>query len=275
MENTDINYYVNMAYEMIIEYAPKVILALVVLIIGLWLAKKLTNTARKGLVKRNMDPSLIPFLSGIIGAVLKVMVILSVISLVGVPATSFIAVLGAAGLAIGLALSGTLQNFAGGVIILIIKPIKVGDFIEAQGHSGTVHEIQIFNTILKTPNNVTIFLPNGPVSTGSITNYSTEPTRRHDWTFGIGYGDDTDKAIAALKQLVEEDERIMKDPEPFFAVKALADSSVNIAVRCWTQSGDFWPVNFDMQGKVYKKFNEDGINIPFPQMDVHLHKEEA
>jgi small conductance mechanosensitive channel len=273
MENTDLNYYLNMAYEMILEYAPKVLLAIVVLIIGLWLAKKLTNTARKGLVKRNMDPSLIPFLSGIIGAVLKVMVILSVISLVGVPATSFIAVLGAAGLAIGLALSGTLQNFAGGVMILIIKPIKVGDFIEAQGHSGTVHEIQIFNTILKTPNNVTVFLPNGPVSTGSITNYSTEPTRRHDWTFGIGYGDDADKAMAALKQLVEEDERIMKDPEPFYAVKALADSSVNIAVRCWTQSGDFWPVNFDMQGKVYKKFNQEGINIPFPQMDVHVHNE--
>jgi small conductance mechanosensitive channel len=193
--------------------------------------------------------------------------------MLGVEMTSFIAILGAAGLAVGLALSGTLQNFAGGVMILLFRPFKVGDFIDAQGFMGSVKEIQIFNTILKTPDNKTIIIPNGGLSTSSMTNFSTEPQRRVDWTFGIGYGDDAEKAKAVLKRLCDEDERILKDPEVFIALSALADSSVNFVVRAWVNAPDYWNVFFDMNEKVYKTFAEEGLNIPFPQMDVHVHKQ--
>ena len=185
--------------------------------------------------------------------------------------TSFIAILGAAGLAVGMALSGTLQNFAGGVMILIFKPFKVGDVIDAQGYLGAVKEIQIFNTVLTTPDNKTIIIPNGGLSTSSMTNYSTEETRRVDWTIGIGYGDDVDKAEQVIKRMCDEDTRILKDPEVFIAVSELADSSVNFAVRAWVKSDDYWGVFFDMNKKVYKVFAEEGLNIPFPQMDVHVH----
>jgi len=181
--------------------------------------------------------------------------------------------LGAAGLAVGLALSGTLQNFAGGAMILLFKPFKVGDVIEAQGFIGKVSEIQIFNTILKTPDNKTIIIPNGGLATSSMTNYTTEPTRRVDWTFGIGYGDDVDKAKEVIKGLCDQDPRILKDPELFIAVSALADSSVNFAVRAWVNADDYWNVFFEMNEKVYKSFDREGLNIPFPQMDVHLHRD--
>jgi small conductance mechanosensitive channel len=186
--------------------------------------------------------------------------------------TSFIAILGAAGLAVGMALSGTLQNFAGGVMILIFKPFKVGDVIDAQGHLGSVHEIQIFNTILKTPDNKTIIIPNGGLSTSSMTNYSTEEKRRSDWTIGVGYGDDLDKVRRTLKQLCGDDSRILKDPEVFIAVAELADSSVNLTVRAWVKAEDYWGVFFDMNENIYKIFNKEGINIPYPQMDVHIQK---
>ena len=191
--------------------------------------------------------------------------------MLGVEMTSFIAILGAAGLAVGMALSGTLQNFAGGVMLLIFKPFKVGDFIEAQGYAGVVKEIQIFNTIITTGDNKTIIIPNGGLSTSSMVNYSTMPTRRVDWTFGIGYGDDVDKAKEVLKKLLSEDARILKDPEPFIAVSELADSSVNFVVRAWVNGADYWGVFFDMNEKVYKTFDKEGLNIPYPQMDVHIH----
>ena len=200
------------------------------------------------------------------------MLVISVLGMLGIEMTSFVAILGAAGLAVGMALSGTLQNFAGGVMILIFKPFKNGDFIEAQGHTGTVSEIQIFNTILKTPDNKTIIIPNGGLSTSSMTNYSTEEKRRVDWTFGIGYGDKTDNAKEVLTQLMSEDNRILNDPAPFVAVSELADSSVNFAVRAWVKAEDYWGVYFDMNEKVYNTFDEKGLNIPYPQMDVHLHK---
>jgi small conductance mechanosensitive channel len=173
---------------------------------------------------------------------------------------------------VGLALSGTLQNFAGGVMILIFKPFKVGDLLEAEGYLGTVKEIQIFNTILVTPDNKTIIIPNGGLSNSSMTNYSTQELRRVDWTFGIAYGDDADKAKMVIKRLCDEDSRILKDPEPFIALSALADSSVNFAVRAWVNSGDYWGVFFDMNEKIYKTFAKEGLNIPFPQMDVHMIK---
>ena len=158
-------------------------------------------------------------------------------------------------------------------MLLLFKPFKVGDFIEAQGHMGTVHEIQVFNTILKTPDNKTIIIPNGGLSNNSMTNFSTEKTRRVDFTFGIGYGDDTAKARTILMRLIEGDTRILKDPEPFVALKELGDSSVNMVVRVWVEAGDYWGVYFDMNDKVYNTFNAEGLNIPFPQMDVHLHQQ--
>jgi small conductance mechanosensitive channel len=209
----------------------------------------------------------------LIGIGLKAMLWIAVIGMMGVQMTSFIAILGAAGLAIGMAFSGTLSNFAGGVMILIFKPFKIGHYITAQGHSGTVNEIQIFNTILKTPDNKTIIIPNGGLATGSMINFSTEAKRRVDFTFGIAYGDDVDKAKEVLMTLIKADERIINDPaEPFIAVSELADSSVNLVVRVWAEAANYWGIYFDLHEKVYKTFEKEGLNIPFPQMDVHVQK---
>lgn len=258
--------------ELAMSYGPRLVGALVVLLVGLQLISWFGRWFRKSLERRNVDPSLKPFFRTLTLTLLRVLLVISVMGMLGVEMTSFIAILGAAGLAVGLALSGTLQNFAGGVIILVFKPFKVGDFITAQGFSGTVNEIQIFNTILKTPQNVTIVIPNGGLATGSLTNFSAEPVRRADWSFGIAYGDSYDKAREVLMGLIEADERILKDPAPFIALGELGDSSVNITVRAWAKAADFWGVFFDMNEKVYKAFAKEGINIPFPQMDVHLHK---
>ncbi len=256
--------------EVAITYGPKLFGAIVVWIIGWWVVKTLTRGFSRTLERGKTDSSLTPFLTGIVGTILKVMLVISVLGMLGIEMTSFIAILGAAGLAIGMALSGTLQNFAGGVMILIFKPFKVGDVIDATGYVGSVNEIQIFNTILKTPDNKTIIIPNGGLSTSSMTNYSTEPRRRVDWTIGIGYNDDVDRARSVILELCHDDERILKDPEVFIAVSELADSSVNFAVRAWVEAADYWGVFFDMNEKVLKTFNEKGINIPYPQMDVHL-----
>jgi len=208
----------------------------------------------------------------LIATVLRALVIISVLGMVGVQMTSFIAIMGAATLAIGMALTGTLQNFAGGVMILIFRPFKVGDWIDAQGYSGSVREIQIFNTIINTADNKVIIIPNGGLSNSSMVNYSREPQRRVDWTFGIAYGDDVDKTRSVLLSLIKADSRILSDPEPFIAVSSLADSSVNFTVRVWVNGADYWGVFFDMNESVYKTFGKEGLNIPFPQMDVHLHQ---
>lgn len=260
-------------YDLAIIYGGKLVLAIVVLIIGLWVVKIIVNAIGRLMEKKNTDASLRPFLKSLISAILKILVVISVMSIVGIPMTSFIAILAAAGFAIGMALSGTLQNFAGGVMLLIFKPFKVGDFIDAQGFMGTVSEIQIFNTILKTPDNKTIIIPNGGLSTGAMTNFSTEPTRRVDFSFGIGYSDDIDKAKSVMEGLIATDRRIHKDPAPFIAVSELADSSVNFAVRVWADSGDYWGIHFDLIENVKKAFDEDGISIPFPQTDVHVYNE--
>lgn len=257
---------------LIIDYGLKILLALVVLIIGLWIIKIIMNAIIKTMTKRDVDPSLRVFLKSLLGMLLKIMLIISVISMLGVEMTSFVAILAAAGLAVGMALSGTLQNFAGGVMIILFKPFKVGDFIDAQGYSGTVKEIQIFNTILKTPDNKTIIIPNGGLSTGAMTNYSTEPQRRVDFVFGIGYGDDIDKARGVIEGLIAKDDRILKDPAPFVAVSELADSSVNFVVRVWADAGNYWGIFFDMTEAVKKAFDKEGISIPFPQTDVHVHQ---
>lgn len=256
------------------SYGPKLIGAIVVWIIGSFVIKKLLKAFDRILEKKETDASLRPFLKSIVGILLKVLLVISVLSMIGVAMTSFIAILGAAGLAIGMALSGTLQNFAGGVMILLFKPFKIGDFIDAQGHKGTVKEIQIFNTILTDLDNKTIIIPNGGLSTNSMVNYSTEPTRRVDISVGIAYGEDVKKSREVLMELGKSDKRVLADPPPFIGVTELADSSVNLTFRIWVKGEDYWGVYFDMNENVYNAFNQSGVQIPFPQMDVHLQKSE-
>ncbi|MCV9386301.1 mechanosensitive ion channel family protein [Reichenbachiella ulvae] len=268
---------ISQLYTLGIEYAPKLVGAILVLIIGSWVIKAMSRGLGHIMDKRELEPSLQSFMKSLSVMVLRVLLIVSVLGMVGVEMTSFIALLGAAGLAIGMALSGTLQNFAGGVMILLFRPYKVGDFIDAQGYMGTVREIQIFNTILTTPDNKRIIIPNGGLATGSMTNFSAEPRRRIDFTFGIAYGDDVDKAREVLLGLANADERILKEEgiAPEVMVDSLGDSSVNMKLRIWLESGNYWPVHFAMTESVYKTFAKEGLNIPFPQMDVHLHKEGA
>lgn len=256
--------------HLVIVYAPKVLLALVLLIVGIIIINRLVRLMRRIMKKREMDPTLIPFLATLVSVILKVMLIISVVDIVGVKTTSFVAVLGAAGLAVGLALQGSLANFAGGVLIMVFKPYKVGDYIQAQGEAGTVHAIQIFNTVLTTPDNVRITVPNGAMSSGSITNYSAQETRRLDLVFGISYGDDLEKAKKILEEMAAADSRILSDPAPFIAVKELADSSVNLLVRIWCKKEDYWNVNFDWQKDVKLRFDKEGLTFPFPQREVTM-----
>ncbi len=260
------------ATEIASEYGPKLIGAILVWIVGSWVIKAIANTVVRVMEKSQIDGTLKPFLKSLTSTLLKLLLIISVLGMLGVEMTSFIAMLGAAGLAVGMALSGTLQNFAGGVMILIFKPFKLGDVIEAQGFVGSVKEIQIFNTLLKTGDNKIIIIPNGGLSTSAMTNFSTETTRRVDWTVGIGYGDDIDKARQHIMELCDADNRILKDPAVFIAVAELADSSVNFTVRAWVNAADYWGVFFDMNEKIYKTFPQQGLNIPYPQMDVHIHQ---
>ncbi len=261
------------AMDLAWEYGPNLILAIVTLIVGLWIIKFFSKTLKKVLTKREFDPSLTPFLVTLFNISLKVMLVVSVIDMVGIQVTSFVAIIGAAGLAIGLALQGTLQNFAGGVIILILKPFKVGDVIDVKGYLGTVKEIQIFYTIVNTFDKKVVYIPNGALANSDMTNISREDERRNEWKFGIAYGDDVDKAKSLLAEMIEADERILKEPAPFIALHSLGDSSVNIVVRTWSKADNLWPVYFDMNEKVYKEFPKNGLNIPFPQMDVHVHEE--
>lgn len=259
-------------FNLLLEYGPKLIMAIVTLIIGLWIISAITKGFARLMEKRNLDPSLRPFLRSLFNVTIKVLLIISVMSMVGIAMTSFIAILGAAGLAIGMALSGMLQNFAGGVVILIFKPFKVGDYIEAQGHQGAVCEIQIFNTLLRTPDNKTIIIPNGGLSTNSMVNFTTQATRRVDFSFGIGYQDDIDQAKAVISNTISSFSNILKTPEPFIAVGKLNDSSVDITVRVWTKTEDYWDVHFQLNEEIKKAFDKQGISIPFPQTDVHIYQ---
>jgi small conductance mechanosensitive channel len=254
------------------QYGLRLLGAIVVLVIGLWIIKILTKSSQRLMIKSKIDASLSSFLKSMIDILLKVLLIISVMSMMGIQMTSFIALLGAAGLAVGMALSGTLQNFAGGMMILIFKPFKVGDYINAQSHSGTVKEIQIFVTVLTTPDNKTIIIPNGPLSNSSLTNFSAQSKRRVNWSFGIAYGDDYDTAKKMLLNMMEKDKRILSNPEPFVALGELADSSVSLTVRAWVNAADYWGVYFDMNENFYKSADKFNLSIPFPQMDVHLDK---
>lgn len=267
---SDFSQYLDDIMGLVVQYGGRVVLAVVVLIIGLFVIRKLVSVFRKTLKKREVDVSLTPFLTTIVGVLLKVMLLISIASMVGIEMTSFIAVLGAAGLAVGLALQGSLANFAGGVLILILKPFKVGDFIEGAGHMGTVREIQVFYTYLTTPSGQEIVIPNAKLSNDSVTNYSFNPSRRLDMTFGIGYGDDIDKAKGILQELAEAEERFLEEQGINIFVEALADSSVNLRLRAWTSIEDFWDIYNNFNEKVKKAFDQQGVGIPFPQRDIHL-----
>ena len=262
--------YLDKLVELLIAWGPKVVLAIVLLVVGIIIINRLVKVMRRLMTKRNVDPTLIPFLANIVSILLKAMLIISVVDIVGVKTTSFVAVLGALGLAVGLALQGSLGNFAGGVLIILFKPYKVGDYIQAQGEAGTVKTIQIFNTVLSTPDNVVITIPNGAMSSGSITNYSAQDTRRLDLVYGISYSDDLEKAKDILKEMAGADTRLLKDPEPFVAVKELADSSVNLLVRIWCKKEDYWDIHFDWQNNVKLRFDKEGLTFPFPQREVTM-----
>lgn len=259
--------------NLLIDIGIRLGIALAVLIIGFWAAKLVSRGVRKILSKRKSDESLISFLSSLTSILIKTLVIVTAITQLGVEMTSFVAILGAAGLAIGMAFSGTLSNFAGGVMILLFKPFKIGDYVLMQGEEGNVHEIQIFNTILHTRDNKVIIMANAAVANGTITNFTKADKRRVDWVFGISYGDDLKVAKEVLRKFVDEDKRILKDPEPFIGLGELGDSSVNITVRVWVKTDDYWDVFFDMNERVYNEFGNAGLSIPFPQMDIHIQKE--
>lgn len=256
----------------VVTIGLKIVIALLIFWIGRWLIRRVRKVMNRIMAKREVDVSLRAFLLSLVSITMMMFLIIVIIGVLGIDTTSFIALFASAGLAIGMALSGTLQNFAGGVMILLFRPFRVGDYIQAQGEEGTVKEIQLIHTVLNTVDNKMILLPNGPVSTGIINNYSREPRRRVDWTFGIAYGDDYDVAKATIQELLDRDQRIQNDPAPFIALTALANSSVNIVVRAWVDSAEYWNVYFEMNEQVYKTFAAKGLNIPFPQMDVHLYK---
>lgn len=264
--------YYDMAIDMLIVYIPKLLTALLILVVGIWVIKFFVKGFQKASVKSKMDPSLSKFLSSLISLSLKALVIITVISMLGVETTSFITILGAAGLAIGFALQGSLSNFAGGVLLLVFKPFKVGDFIEGAGHSGSVHAIEVLATTLKTPDNKTIIIPNGQLSGGYIINFSAEPRRRVDFVFGISYNDDMKKAKSIIENIVKSDNRIINDPPPFIVISNLGESSVDITVRVWTETENYWAVFFDTTETVKTAFDANGISIPYPQMDVHTYK---
>lgn len=259
--------------EMVLAYLPKLALAIVTLVAGLYVIKLLVKGIGRIMQSKEVDESLRPFIKSVISITLRILLLVSVMGMIGIEMTSFIAVLGAAGLSIGMALSGALQHFAGGVLLLIYKPFKKGDFIEVLGLRGTVKEIRIFNTVLNTVDNKLIFIPNGPLSTGNITNFTAEDKRRIDMVIGIGYNDEIDKARNILNEIAKADKRILAEPAPLVAVSELAASSVNFAVRVWVKVSDFQDVNFDYLESVKKQFDANNITFPYPKMDVNLLKE--
>ena len=264
--------WIDEGYNFIIEFGPKVIGAILIWIIGGWAIKMLLKGAKKALNKGDYDESLKKFLLNLISWVLKILLIIVVLSTVGVETTSFAAIIAAAGLAIGLALQGSLANFAGGVLLMIFKPIKLGDYIEAQGEAGTVKEIEIFTTKLLTPDNKEIIIPNGSLSNGNIINFSTEDKRRVDWTFGVGYDSDIKKTKEVILAVIQKHPLILQDPAPAINVSELADSSINFFTRVWVNTPDYWAVKFDITEQTKEALDAAGIDIPYPHQ-VEIQKE--
>lgn len=259
--------------SIVTTYGPKLLAAIVTLVIGLWIVKLIVRGVGKGLDKSSVDTALKSFLKSLVSILLKVMVYITALGMLGIEMTSFIAVLGAAGLAVGLALQGSLANFAGGVLILFFKPFKVGDFIERGSESGTVERIDILHTVLNTPNNQTIVIPNGQLANSPVKNYSTKDTRRADFAVGIGYNDDVKKAREVILRVLNEDERTLKEPEPIVVLTNLGDSSLDLSARAWTQTSEYWGFFWDNMEKIKEELDKAGIEIPYPQRDVHLFQE--
>ncbi len=265
--------YTDMAIMYTSEYGLKIISAILIFIIGKWAVNKLTSVGKKLMLKAKVDETLVEFAESLIYFVLLLMVVVASLNALGINTTSFIAVFGAAGLAIGLALQGSLANIGAAVLIIIFRPFKVGDYVEAGGATGTVEDVNLFSTIIAPLDNRTVIVPNASIIAGNITNYSKKPNRRVDHVFGIGYGDDLKLAKETLLQIMKEDERVLDEPAPFVGVGELGDNSVNFTFRAWVVTADYWDVHFDMLEKVKLTFDEKGISIPYPQMDVHVVKE--
>lgn len=259
-------------YDVSLNAGKHIIAALLVLMIGRLLVKLLNSLVAKMLDRRHIDVGVQSFLRSAVNILLTILLVVSVIGALGINTTSFAALLASAGVAVGMALSGNLQNFAGGIVILLFKPYKVGDWIESQGVEGSVVEIQIFHTILRTADNKIVFVPNGSMSTAVVTNYSREATRRLQWTVGVDYGEDVEKVKAVVAELLKNEPRILPEPQPLIVVEALADSSVNIMVRAWVKQEDYWDVHYEMHQKIYEYFNAAGINFPYPQQTIHIVK---
>ena len=265
--------FIERATAMISSFGTDLVVAIIIFIVGRWVAKWLARLTEKAMLRAEADVTLVTFVRNIVYIALLTFVVMAAIAKLGIQTTSFIAVLGAAGFAIGLALQGSLGNFAAGVMLIIFRPFKSGDFVDAAGISGVVEEIKIFTTTLRTGDNKTIIVPNAVITSSTIVNYSAKDTRRVDLTVGVGYSDDIDKVREVLSGIIAADERIMSDPAPMIAVAELADSSVNFVVRPWVKTADYWNVFFDTQKKIKQRFDAEGISIPFPQQDVHIHKD--
>ena len=254
----------------VVPLAIKLVVAVIVLLVGRWLIKVTKKGLTNMMLRSNADPSLHSFVTSLISVLLTFFLIMAIVGILGINTSSLVALLASAGLAIGMALSGTLQNFAGGVMIMLFKPFKVGDFISAQGYDGKVSAIQIFSTHILTPDNKTVILPNGALATGAVTNFNKETDRRVDWVFSISYGDDYDKAKAVLQRLCDDDPRILKEPKVVIELLKMSDSSVDITVRARVKPEDYWDVFFRMNELVYKTLPQEGLSFPFPQVDVHM-----
>lgn len=252
-----------------IDAGGNIIGAIIIFIVGRFIISFLNKMVAKLLIRRKVDPSVQSFVKSLVGITLTILLIIAVVGKLGIETTSFAALLASAGVAIGMALSGNLQNFAGGLIVLLLRPYKVGDLIESQGVTGTVREIQIFHTILVTGDNKVIYIPNGALSSGTVTNYSREATRRVEWVIGVEYGENFDNVEAVTRRILSEDARILSNPAPFVALHALDASSVNVIIRAWVKSDDFWGVYFDLNKSIYSVFNKEGIGFPFPQLTLH------
>ena len=271
----DVAALIGQAQTLGVDFGVRIIVAILIFYIGRMIARALSNGIRKVMAAREVDKILETFVSNLVYWALLIVVIIAAIDRLGIETTSLIAVMGAAGLAVGLALQGSLSNFAAGVLIVIFRPYRVGDFVEAAGISGSVEQVQILTTILKTPDNKQIIVPNSAIMSSIITNYSANDTRRVDLTIGVSYDDDLDKVQKTLEEIVSADDRILKDPACVIRVHELADSSVNFVVRPWVASGDYWNVYWDLTETIKKRFDQDGISFPFPQQDVHIHQVSA
>jgi small conductance mechanosensitive channel len=263
---------IQLIQELVVLYGVKIITALVIFIAGKWIVKKLSNVVETLMQKNEVDPAIRNFAGSIIYYTMLAFVCIAALGQLGIQTASFVAIVGAAGLAVGLALQGSLSNFAAGVLLLIFRPFKVGDFVEVAGTSGVIQSIQIFTTELNTPDNKKVIVPNGGVISGNIVNYSANDTRRVDLVFGIGYRDDIDSARRVIEDILKADKRVLEAPAATVAVVELADSSVNFVCRPWVNTADYWDVYFDLTEAVKKAFDSNGIEIPFPQREMHIHQ---